>query len=181
MKRRGIICLALFLILSVFTYTSANGSDDKGLKEVYDALSKEIGPFRYTLPDDATISFKDSIASYLITWDSIANVRSYQMGVFAVVGIGNTEDYILVAEGWMSASNVKNGKGEEFFITDVIHESILLDGDASKVDIAPQINMLTEWNIEDSASSCYLIVLIIPEMEEPIYQVVSIPLSKFAG
>lgn len=178
MKKRGIICLALLLVLSsAYMAVSANEAIDKSVKEIFDDLSNGKGPLLYTLPEDAAISLDVNISSYPVSWEPIAGVHSYWMGVTAVMKNGYFSEYARLAEGWMGASYVKNGEGEEFFMTNIIHDSIQLDGDATEVDIAPQIKMLTEWNSDDTPIACYLIVLVIPESGEPMYQAIPIPLA----
>lgn len=178
MKKGGFICLALLLVLTACVYASANEADDRSIMEVFDDLTKEKGPLVYTLPEDADVSLTESIPSYLVTWEPIEGVHAYQMGVAVLAKEGYFNEYAVIVEGWMGANYIENGEGEKFFVQNVIFDSILLDRDAVKADIAPQISRLAEMDIADKAVACYLIALVIPESGEPVVQAIPIPLTK---
>lgn len=141
-------------------------------------LPKE-GPLVSALPTDPAISLNQKVESYIITWEPLQDVHAYQMGIlFDVKGEGDNV-FGLLTEGYMGAGYITDGSGATHFMGNVIFDSILLDGNAASVELAEQINKLSDWP-EQTASvlRCSLVVLIIPKSGVPLQQVIEIPLKR---
>ena len=179
MKKGWIICLVLLLTLTTSMYASAKEADNTSISELLAGLAEEKGGIAYTLPEQKAIHLQEDKFSYPITWKPLQNISSYYMGLVAVINSNGTE-WVFVTDGWMGADFVKNGKGQSYFCQNVVFNSIVLDGNASQIDIAEKINKLSNVT-EHNVIGCYLVILIVPESGEPIHQAIPIPLAAFAA
>lgn len=166
MKSKLMTLLCLALALSVCSCANA-----------MEGMPKE-GSMVYTLPESAAISLEENVSSYVITWEPIAGIHAYQMGLLLTMEADGENTFWYVLEGYVGAGDVEDGTGKKYRMENVNFDAIMLDGNATELDIAPQINKLVEMNTRTDfrALECFLLVLIIPESGHPMQQVIDIPL-----
>ncbi len=168
--------LLLMLTVPLFCAGAEEGIRLDGLAPFL-AISQD-GPMRVTLPDEPAISLEKNCDSYTMSWEPIEGVYEYRIGLFRVIRTATTDRYAELAGGWMGRNIVKDGDGKGYDVPEVITDAIVLDGGATEVDFAPQLNALRERPVGGgSIEGYYVLVTVVPQSGEPVSQLVVLPMA----
>lgn len=138
------------------------------------------GPLTCTLPETAETGTDGHYTSYVVSWEPLADAYQFYAGVVMAVESIEGVTYQKVVDGYVHSGTIKDGQGTEHSIKQAFFDSILLEGTATSVDVAP-ILRLFELERGDIFDGYYMLITTVPDAGQPVTQLVPLPIEPASG
>ena len=172
MKKYRFVVLCLTLMLAI-------GNTALALDPQADLQVDPPGYMEFMLPEGVNIQPGQAYDEYILSWNELAGVHAYHIGVFRVlIGELEKEECLDLANGWYGPAEITSGFGTTYPVPFTVQEGLVVGGDATEVDLGELITSMgpaPEAAHKMRVDGYYCFIMVVPENGEPVTQLVKLP------
>lgn len=161
---------AIWLLLAVVLVAVPAGASELG-------ISVDAPGYLVVEMPEAPLAIVDGKVPdpYMIRWEAMAGVQSYQVTVMHQLSSPHMEGLFLqLAQGFVQEGFIEGADGQLYQMPFAVMGGVELEGEATEIDIAPMMDTLLGYQQGEAVKGYYLVIMVMPEVGKPVVQIYEI-------